>query len=549
MKKLISGILFVAAFFLTSKLFSAPPLFPELQPPDHPPFCRVNTPAVKQRIAALKASPQFAAPIAATTYTVIVVRIDFSDKPMTQSQVAASTFMASVKSFYLENSYGLLSVTATVTGSGEGGQGAFRMPRELATYYANGLSSRYDELARDAIAMSTQPGTSITTSTFQNYDHIMIYHAGKGSETGTGSDITGNIWSAYNTTALTVGSKTFPGQTFVPESEFLSVDPLGVICHEYGHQLGAVDFYNTQTGATVVGSWSLMDAGVYLGSPLGSNPAHMDAWHKLFLGFSSPETFSSSVKTSKTMAQAETSRGAFLRLPITVSSVVGDNEYFLLEYRRTSISNGVSFDQYLDGSGLMIWHVDDSIASNADRVAANNVNNGTPNLGVDLVEADSTNPSSGNPADPTDPWPGTLATFQTNQSRAFNGSESGITVSDISGAGSASISMKVNATITPVPTSESVAVGGGADGYTNPSKGELARITIRPTSSGTIVLKIFSLNGDLVYETSVQGSAGASQTPTWNGKNKDGKTVSSGIYILLVEGGGIDGKKKIAIIK
>lgn len=108
--------------------------------------------------------------------------------------------------------------------------------------------------------------------------------------------------------------------------------------------------------------------------------------------------------------------------------------------------------------------------------------------------------------------------------------------------------MKVNATITAVATSDNVGVG-GADGYTNPSKGEVARITLRPASSGTIDLKIYSLNGDLVYETSVQGSAGTSQTPTWNGKNKDGKTVASGIYIVHVTGGGIDSNKKVAIIK
>ena len=501
---------------------------------------------MKQRLAALKASPQFAAPISAATYTVIVVRIDFSDQVMAKTQTQADAFMTSVRNFHLENSYGLISASATTTGIGAGGQGAFRMPHTLA-YYANGLSSKYDELARDAMAVATTAGVNFSSPI--NYNHVMIYHAGNGSETGSGSQITGNIWSAYNPTTLTVGSKTFPGETFVPESEFLSVDPLGVICHEYGHQIGAIDLYNTQTGVTVVGSWSLMDAGVYLGSPLGSNPAHMDAWHKLFLGYSAPETFSSAAETAKTLSQAEKTRGAFLRLPIAVSSVGSDNEYFLLEYRRNSASNGVNYDQNLAGSGLMIWHIDDSIATNATRIANNNVNNGTPNLGVDLVEADGTNPSASNPADAKDPWPGTLTTFQSPQSRAFNGSESGITVSDVSLAGSSSISMKLNSTITPVPASDTVAVGGGADGYTNPAKGELARITLRPSASGTISLKIYSLNGDVVYETSVQGTAGASLTPTWDAKNKDGRVVSSGIYLLRVEGGGIDSKKKIAIVK
>ena len=547
MRKLPFALACLSVCFSTSFLKAAPPLFPESIPADHPPFCRVNAPVVEQRLAALKAAVQFAAPISAATYTVIVVRVDFSDYPMTKTQAQADAFMANFRSFHLENSFGLISVNATTTGSGAGRQGAFRMPSILA-YYAEGLSSKYAELAKDAVAVATTAGVSFT-----GYDHIMIYHAGEGSETGTVSQSADRIWSAYAPSSFlggpTVGAKVFPGATFVPETEFLSVDPLGVICHEYAHQLGAVDLYNTETGLTKVGSWSLMDAGVYLGSPQGSNPAHMDAWHKLFLGLSAPETITLANNAAKTLTQAETSRTSFLRLPITVSSVGGENEYFLLEYRRTSASNGVNFDRSLDASGLLIWHVDDSIAANATRVANNNVNNGTPNMGVDLVEADSTEPSSGDPSDPTDPWPGTLVTFQNAKSRAFNGNESGISVSDVSTGGSASISMKVNATIAAVTSAEAVAVGGGADGYTNPAKGDLARITLRPAASGTIDLKIYTLGGDLVYETTVQGTAGISQTPTWNAKNSDGKTVASGIYVLHVEGGGIDSTKKIAIIK
>ncbi|OGR83091.1 MAG: hypothetical protein A2901_02600 [Elusimicrobia bacterium RIFCSPLOWO2_01_FULL_54_10] len=543
------AVLAIGSF--VSGLRAAPPFFPDNLPADHPPFCRVNAAATQERITAFKASPYFSAPISATTHTIIVVRVDFSDQVMTQTQAQANTFMSSVKNFYLENSYGLLSPSATVTNNGSGVALAFRMPRAL-DYYANGLSSRYAELARDAVAVATTASINFTP-----YNHIMILHAGNGSETGSGSQISSNIWSAYAPSSFlggpTIGAKVFPGATFVPESEFLSVDPLGVIVHEYGHQLGLPDLYNAETGATKVGAWSLMDSGVYLPNPasggfaIGANPAHFDAWSKQFLGFSSTETISFTLGTTKTLTQAQTSRTSFIRLPISVG---GSNEYFLLEYRRSGTSNGVNYDKFLPGQagGLLIWHVDDSIALNTTRLDNNNVNNGSPNLGVDLVEAGTTDTASTGGSS-ADPWPGASVTFQTTKARAFNGKESGIVVSDISNPGSASISVTLKSIISGVSSSDSVAVGGGPSGYTNPSKGELVRITLKPTSAGVINLKIYSLSGDLVHESSLAATAGAQPTETWNGNNKDGKGVSSGIYVLHVEGGGLNAKKKIAIIK
>ncbi len=476
---------------------------------------------------------------------------------MTKTQAQADAFMASVKSFYLENSYGKLSVNGTTTGNGSGGQSAYRMPKTLA-YYANGLSSKYAEIARDAIWLATTAAGSQTA--LSGYTHIMVYHAGNGSETGSGSQITSNIWSAYAPSSFlsgpTVGGKTFPGVTFVPESEFSSVDPLGVIVHEYGHQLGLPDLYNTDTGNSKVGSWSLMDSGVYLPNPatggtaIGAGPAHFDAWSKQFLGFSAPETISFSEGVIKTLTQAETSRTSFIRLPISVSSVGGSNEYFLLEYRRTS---GANFDTGLKGQGLLIWHADDSILTNATRSENNNVNNGIPNLGLDLVESGS-NDTSTTGGSPLDPWPGSGVTFQSTKSNAYNGKTSGITVSDISAAGSASISVNIKTTlsnpaITSLTTPGSAVITGGAGGYFNPSKGENTLVGVRPLNSGTININIYSMSGDLIKENSITGTSGQTSTFAWDGKNKDGKTVSSGIYLIQITGGGLDVTKKTVLIR
>ncbi len=92
-------------------------------------------------------------------------------------------------------------------------------------------------------------------------------------------------------------------------------------------------------------------------------------------------------------------------------------------------------------------------------------------------------------------------------------------------------------------------VTGGANGYANPNKGENTLIGLLPSGSGTIEVKVYTLSGELVWETSVIGTANNTTTLSWNGKNSDGITAASGIYLMRVTGGGIDAKKKVAIIK
>ena len=64
---------------------------------------------------------------------------------------------------------------------------------------------------------------------------------------------------------------------------------LGVFAHEYGHDLGLPDQYDTTyTGENSVGFWSLMSSGSWLGTgknAIGDLPGDMNAWDKLQLGW------------------------------------------------------------------------------------------------------------------------------------------------------------------------------------------------------------------------------------------------------------------------
>ena len=317
-------------------------------PPGSPqvdfPVCRTNRVALNSNVQRLKSAPFFSSLSTKTTAYVIVVRVDFSDKSMSNSRADAEAFMEKVKNFYLENSYDLLYVSATVTtrtsGGSAGSLGAYRMSKSLATY-AQGICSNYSDIAKDALsAASTDYNLSTGAPGGNAFHHIMVYHAGIGAETAGDSGCqTNNFWSVYAPTVAASAANTegvqvpfqynalgsavttyFNGVTIVPESEDQNIDPLGVICHEYGHQLGLPDLYKT-SAQSVVGEWSLMDGGIYIGTPLGSNPAHLDAWSKKFLGFSSPRTISPSpVGTYVSLGYALTGNTAFLRIPVGSSS-------------------------------------------------------------------------------------------------------------------------------------------------------------------------------------------------------------------------------------
>jgi hypothetical protein len=339
----------------------------------------------------------------------------------------------------------------------------------------------------------------------------------------------------------------FNGAVFVPESEQQGVNALGVICHEYGHQLGLPDLYVTPS-QSAVGKWSLIDAGLYLGATPGANPGHLDPWSKLYLGFLQPETLGNVALTSRNLPQVAKNRTGAFRLPISNSSVGSGNEYFLVEYRRKGGFGGAVYDADLPGQGLLVWYIDETIASNATRLANNNVNSGSPNRGIDLVEADGSD-SGLDQGSGGDPFPGTSGArlFEAPKANAFNGQDSGFEISNISDAGQSSMSFSIgNPFFNPAfaARSDSVVVTGGLNGYVNPLQGDKTIISARPTVSGTIDFKIYTLTGNLVWQGSANGTAGQETKIRWRSVNEDGETVGSGIYLLHVNGGGIDEKKK-----
>ncbi|KZE64349.1 peptidase M6 [Fictibacillus phosphorivorans] len=105
-------------------------------------------------------------------------------------------------------------------------------------------------------------------------DHLMIIHSGVGQEAGGGSLGNDAIWSHRSATlvdpdGLGKGKPGFYDYTMMPED-----GATGVFAHEYGHDLGYPDEYDTIYSGTgeAVGYWSIMASGSWAGKIGGTEP-------------------------------------------------------------------------------------------------------------------------------------------------------------------------------------------------------------------------------------------------------------------------------------
>ncbi|WP_144566782.1 immune inhibitor A domain-containing protein [Neobacillus bataviensis] len=113
-------------------------------------------------------------------------------------------------------------------------------------------------------------------------DHLMVIHAGVGQEAGGGALGDNAIWSHRWTlngvypVANTSASVDYWGGNMAAYD--YTVEPedgaVGVFAHEYGHDLGAPDEYDTQyTGnGDTVAQWSIMSGGSWSGHIAGTQP-------------------------------------------------------------------------------------------------------------------------------------------------------------------------------------------------------------------------------------------------------------------------------------
>ncbi|MBN0045851.1 immune inhibitor A [Streptomyces actuosus] len=138
-------------------------------------------------------------------------------------------------------------------------------------------------------------------------DHFQLVHAGEDESAGGGAQGADAIWAhrwyAFGTDAGSTGPDANKlGGTQIGDSGIwvgdYTIQPenggLGVYAHEYGHDLGLPDEYDTSGGGeNGTGFWTLMSSGSWLGTgkeSIGDLPGDMSAWDKLQLGWLNYDT-------------------------------------------------------------------------------------------------------------------------------------------------------------------------------------------------------------------------------------------------------------------
>lgn len=381
----------------------------------------------KTRAHTLVAPTKAFSPVLGTRKALVLI-VDFSDKPATQTQAhyndmlfSSGTYATgSMRDFYREASYNKLDVTGKVSGSGGPTAGWYRAP-QAKSYYTDGnygfnsYPRNAQKLVEDVVDLANP---FVNFSEYDNdgdgvVDALVIIVAGSGGEaTGNVNDFWSHKWG--------IAPKSVDGVTV--QTYFMAPEDgrVGVMAHELGHLLLKwPDLYDTDYSSAGTGRWDLMAGGSWNNG--GHTPAHPTAWCKVQAGWINPTTIFNAqqdvtIKPYATNAQT-------YKLPV---GSVGSKEYFLVSNRQKT-----GFDRHIPGEGCIIEHVDDNQSNNTDET----------HYLVDIEQADGRSDlnKNANRGDATDPFPnGSNSKFTattTPNSKSYSGSDSRVAVTNIKRAG------------------------------------------------------------------------------------------------------------------
>jgi immune inhibitor A len=139
-------------------------------------------------------------------------------------------------------------------------------------------------------------------------DHVVVVHAGVDQSDGGGAQGTYALWAVSEVVDQATGGYAFghtgykvANVTYQPEAAVA-----GVIAHEFGHDLGLPDLYDSISGTEpATGFWDIMSSGSRAGRLNGIQPTDMGAWSKYVLGWLNPTVLDyGSRKAKVTLGQA-----------------------------------------------------------------------------------------------------------------------------------------------------------------------------------------------------------------------------------------------------
>ena len=324
----------------------------------------------------------------------------------------------SAKDYFLASSNGLYQPRFDV-------YGPVTLPNGYAYYGANsgGSDGKPFEMVKDACILldDTIDYSIYDTNGDGVVDNIYIFYAGYGENEGAGDNyVWPHSWDFRYAGAPTVCDGVQLGHYACSNELTLrqingekTHAGIGTFCHEFSHVLGLPDLYATSyTGAMTPAEYSVMDHGSYNNN--SRTPPLYSIYEKYALEWQKPIEISDPVSINM---QASVDGGNAYKMTIDPSR---PTEYYLFENRQQH-----SWDTFLPGHGMLVWHIDFDPS-----VWGSNVVNNTPeHQYCDLVEADGSPTSNGDAGD-TFPGTGGIGEF-TSAFANWNGKVSSLPITDI----------------------------------------------------------------------------------------------------------------------
>jgi len=286
----------------------------------------------------------------------------------------------SVYQYYQHESGGTLNLTGTV-------QGWLSADNNAAFYGGNdeedddkNVPALVLEAVNKAVA---ELGIDLSEYDLDNngvLDHVMIFHAGIGEEAGGGTLGADAIWSHSSTVTdfafnpVSVNNSDIKLYTYTINPVDAQV---GVVAHEFGHDLGVRDEYDTVSIdiGSPVANWSIMASGSWVDGgahPSGFSPLAKDYFQNQYGGnWINQQEITFDELVSETLAlvsatnhQEGQTNQIKINLPtqgITYSPFEGEYQFYSNEGHR--LNNDLSFDVNLPAGSSTLsmkahWHIE-----------------------------------------------------------------------------------------------------------------------------------------------------------------------------------------------
>ena len=303
---------------------------------------------------------------------VLVILMQFRDRPFTkdlsdfqrlfnEDGYTDDGAIGSVRDYYLWTSCGQLHLDSDILGP-------YTTKYNMEYYGGNSMVggndknpyALFEEAINEAVKEVNLADYDVNNDGY--VDNVHIIYAGYGEEAGASSNA---IWAHEMTfNPITIQGMKIDKYSCAPElrdNKGNGISRIGPHCHEIGHALGAMDYYDTdyETGGSYLGTgdWDIMASGSWNND--GISPADFNPYVKVYnFGWADAQILKSdtiNVIESDNIFRIDTGT---------------DNDFFLLENR-----DGSGFHATEPGKGLLIFHIGPQLTTKA---VSNKINSSYP---------------------------------------------------------------------------------------------------------------------------------------------------------------------------